>query len=166
MYELEGEREFCHFSSLSVEITSCSSFLLGEFRFVWWEKVVIDPECDQSILIEILVKEKRGSEKKEKSEWSRFVSINVKRPHALLECKEMLIRNVSRDQYFVQSWLMLDLPKGFSSCFFSFLLFIVSSFIKIVWKVDFSHERSGTKLKVWIYWFQGVTKSFNLEKIG
>ena len=64
MYELEGEREFCHFSSLSVEITSCSSFLLGEFRFVWWEKVVIDPECDQSILIEILVQEKRGSKKK------------------------------------------------------------------------------------------------------
>ena len=46
MYELEGEREFCHFSSLSVEITSCSSFLLGEFRFVWCEKVVIDPEYD------------------------------------------------------------------------------------------------------------------------
>ena len=46
MYELEGERELGHFSSLSVEITSCSSFLLGEFRFVWWEKVVIDPECD------------------------------------------------------------------------------------------------------------------------
>ena len=65
------------------------------------------------------------------------VSINVKRPHALLECKEMLIRNVSRDQYFVQSWLLLDLRKGFSSCFFLFFfLIIVSSFIKIVWKVD------------------------------
>ena len=44
MYDLEGEREFCHFSSLSV--TSCSSFLLGEFRFVWCEKIVIDPEYD------------------------------------------------------------------------------------------------------------------------
>ena len=64
MHEFEGEREFCHFSSLSVEITSCSSFLLGEFRFVWWENVVIDPECDQSILKEILGQEKRGSEKK------------------------------------------------------------------------------------------------------
>ena len=103
MYELEGEKEICHFSSLSVEITSCSSFLLGEFRFVWWEKVVIDPECDQSILIEILVQEKRGSEKKRKIRMIEVVSINVKRPHALLECKEMLIRNVSRDQYFVQS---------------------------------------------------------------
>ena len=41
---------------------------LGEFRFVWWEKVVIDPECDQSILIEILLQEKSGLEKKEKSE--------------------------------------------------------------------------------------------------
>ena len=120
MYELEGEREFCHFSSLSVEITSCSSFLLGEFRFVWWEKVVIDPECDILILTKIIVQEKRGPKKKEKSEWSRFVSIKVKRPHALLECKEMLIRNVSRDQYFVQSWLLLDLRKGFSSCFFLF----------------------------------------------
>ena len=68
MYELEGEREFCHFSSLSVEITSCSSFLLGEFRFVWWEKVVIDPECDILILKKILVQEKRGPKKKEKSE--------------------------------------------------------------------------------------------------
>ena len=28
------------------------------------------------------------------------------------------------------------------------------------------YERSGKKLKVRIYWFQGVTKSFNLEKIG
>ena len=139
---------------------------LGEFRFVWWEKVVIDPECDILILTKILVQEKRGPKKKEKSEWSRFVSIKVKRPHALLECKEMLIRNVSRDQYFVQSWLLLDLRKGFSSCFFLFLLIIVSNFVKIVWKVDFSHERSGTKLKVRIYWFQGVTKSFNLEKIG
>ena len=80
MYELEGEREFCHFSSLSVEITSCSSFLLGEFRFVWWEKVVIDPECDQSILIEILVQEKRGSEKKEKSEWSRLFLLMLNAP--------------------------------------------------------------------------------------
>ena len=34
---------------------------------------------------------------------SRFVSIKVKCPHALIECKEMLIRNVSRDQYFVHS---------------------------------------------------------------
>ena len=136
MYELEGEREFCHFSSLSVEITSRSSFLLGEFRFVWWEKVVIDPECDLLIPTKILVQEKRGPKKKEKSEWSRFVSIKVKRPHALLECKEMLNRNVSRDQYFVQTWLMPDLHKGFSSCFFLFLLVIVSSFIKIVWKVD------------------------------
>ena len=34
---------------------------------------------------------------------SRFVSIKVKRPDALIGCKEMLIRNVSRDQYFVQS---------------------------------------------------------------
>ena len=68
MYELEGEREFCHFSSLSVEITSCSSFLLGEFRLIWWEKVVINAECDQLILIEILVQEKRGPERKEKSE--------------------------------------------------------------------------------------------------
>ena len=116
--------------------------------------------------IGLLRDEKRGPKKKEKSEWSRFVSIKVKRPHALLECKEILIRNVSRDQYFVQSWLMLDLRKGFSSCFFLFLLIIVSSFIKIVWKVNFSHERSGKKLKVRIYWFQGVTKSFNLEKIG
>ena len=64
MYELEGEREFCHFSSLSVEITSCSSFLLGEFCFVWWEKVVIDPECDSLILTKILVQEKRGPKKK------------------------------------------------------------------------------------------------------
>ena len=80
MYELEGEREFCHFSSLSVEITSCSSFLLGEFCFVWWEKVVIDPECDQSILIEILVQEKRGSEKKEKSEWSRLFLLMLNAP--------------------------------------------------------------------------------------
>ena len=87
MYELEGEKEVSHFSSLSVEITSCSSFLLGEFRFVWWEKVVIDPECDILILTKILVQEKRGPKKKEKSEWSRFVSIKVKRPHALLECK-------------------------------------------------------------------------------
>ena len=70
--------------------------------------------------IGLLRDEKRGPEKKEKSEWSRFVSIKVKRPHALLECKEMFIRNVSRDQYFVQSWLMLDLRKGFSSCFFYF----------------------------------------------
>ena len=111
--------------------------------------------------------ENNRPEKKEKSEWSRFVSIKVKRPHALLECKEMLIRNVSRDQYFVQSWLMLDLRKGFSSCsYLFFFLIIVSSFIKIVWKVDFSHETSGKKLKVRIYWFQGVRKSFNLEKIN
>ena len=109
--------------------------------------------------------------KKRKIQMIEIVSINVKRPHALLECKEMLIRNVSRDQYFVQSWLLLDLRKGFSSCFFLFfLLIIVSSFIKIVWKADkrfFSiekYERSGKKLKVRIYWFQGVTKSFNLEK--
>ena len=41
--------------------------------------------------------------KKRKIRMIEVVSINVKRPHALLECKEMLIRNVSRDQYFVQS---------------------------------------------------------------
>ena len=64
MYKLEGEREFCHFSSLSVETTSCSSFLLSEFHFVWWEKVVIDPECDLLILTKILVKKKRGQKKK------------------------------------------------------------------------------------------------------
>ena len=34
---------------------------------------------------------------------SKFVSIKVKRPDALIGCKEMLIRNVSRDQYFVHS---------------------------------------------------------------
>ena len=56
--------------------------------------------------------------------------------------------------------------------FYYYFLIIVSSFIKIVWKADkrfFSiekYERSGKKLKVRIYWFQGVTKSFNLEKIG
>ena len=33
----------------------------------------------------------------------RFVSIKVKRPDALIGYKEMLIRNASRDQYFVQS---------------------------------------------------------------
>ena len=34
---------------------------------------------------------------------SRLASIKVKRPDALIGCKEMLIRNVGRDQYFVQS---------------------------------------------------------------
>ena len=46
---------------------------------------------------------KIGTQKKRKIRMIEVVSINVKRPHALLECKEMLIRNVSRDQYFVQS---------------------------------------------------------------
>ena len=41
--------------------------------------------------------------KKRKIRMIEVVSVNVKRPHALLECKEMLIRNVGRDQYFVQS---------------------------------------------------------------
>ena len=148
MFKLEGEREFCHFSSLSVETTS--------FRRI--SLCLVGKSCHRSRMRPIdthrntCAREKRFG-KKRKIRMIEVVSINVKRPHALLECKEMLIRNVSRDQYFVQSWLLLDLRKGFSSCFFLFLLIIVSNFVKIVWKVDFSHERSGTKLKVRIYWF-------------
>ena len=37
---------------------------LGEFRFVWWEKVVIDPECDQSILRNPCAREKRFGKKR------------------------------------------------------------------------------------------------------
>ena len=49
-------------------------------------------------------REKRfGKKKKNPNDLDDVVSINVKRPDALIECKEMLIRNVSRDQYFVQS---------------------------------------------------------------
>ena len=161
MYELEGEREFCHFSSLSVEITSCSFFFIRRISLC-----LVGKSCHRSLIR--LIDTHRNPCARE----SRFVSIKVKRPDALIGCKGILIRNVSRDQYFVQSWLMLDLRKGFSSCFFLFLLIIVSSLTKIVWKVDkrfFSiekYERSGKKLKVRIYWFQGGTKSFNLEKIG
>ena len=46
MYELEREREFYQFSSLSIEIKSCSSFSLGKVSFVWWEKVVMYLGCD------------------------------------------------------------------------------------------------------------------------
>ena len=157
MYELEGEREFCHFSSLSVEITSCSLFFIRRISLC-----LVGKSCHRSLMR--LIDTHRNPCARE----SRFVSIKIKRPHALLECKEMLIRNVSRDQYFVLTWLMLDLRKGFSSCFFLFLLIIVSSFTKKLIKgfLIEKYERSGRKLKVRIYWFQGGTKSFNLEKIG
>ena len=46
MYELERDREFYQFSSLSVEIKSCSSFSLGKVSFVWWEKVVMYLGCN------------------------------------------------------------------------------------------------------------------------
>ena len=32
--------------TFKVEITPCSSFSLGGFSFVWWEKVLMDPKCD------------------------------------------------------------------------------------------------------------------------
>ena len=32
--------------TFKVEITPCSSFSLGGFSFVWWEKVVMDSKCD------------------------------------------------------------------------------------------------------------------------
>ena len=92
MYELEGEREFCHFSSLSVEITSCSLFFIRRISLC-----SVGKSCHRSIMR--LTDTYRNPCARE----SRFVPIKVKRLDALFECKEMLVRNVSRDQYFVQS---------------------------------------------------------------
>ena len=61
------------------------------------------------------------------------VSINVKRPHALLECKEMLV--VISTSFKVDYCLIYE--RGSQAVSFSFFfLIIVSSFIKIVWKAD------------------------------
>ena len=43
MYELEGKREFCHFLSLSVEITSCSFLFIRRISLCLVGKAVIDP---------------------------------------------------------------------------------------------------------------------------
>ena len=66
-------------------------FLFDESRFVWWEKLSSIPNATNRYSQNPCARK------------SRFVSIKVKCPHALIECKEILIRNVSRDQYFVQS---------------------------------------------------------------
>ena len=130
-------------NSVTFHLSLCWNYILQLFFLIRRISLcLVGKSCHRSRMRPIdthrntCAREKRFG-KKRKIRMIEVVSINVKRPHALLECKEMLIRNVSRDQYFVQSWLLLDLRKGFSSCFFLFFfLIIVSSFIKIVWKVD------------------------------
>ena len=90
MYELELHSNSNYLSLLILH--PAAFFLFDEFRFVWWEK-----SCHRSLMR--LIDTHRNPCARE----SRFVSIKVKRPHALIECKEMLIRNASRDQHFVHS---------------------------------------------------------------
>ena len=60
MYELEGEREFCPFSSLSVEITSCSFFFYSTNLALFGGKKLSPIPDATNRYSEIRVQENRG----------------------------------------------------------------------------------------------------------